>query len=130
MRFSIEARVPYFDRPLVEFAFGLPSEFKVGEGTRKRVLRDFARTFLPPAITERKDRMGFATPDGEWLRGPLWPTVKEAITDPSFLASDCFDRLRARRFVDRFERGEHRDGRAIWRMWMMSLWKGAFAVSI
>ena len=130
MHFSIEARVPYFDRQLVEFAFTLPAEFKVGMATRKRVLRDFARTFTLPEITERRDRMGFATPDAEWLRGPLWPQVREAITDPSQLSGECFDAPRARRFIDAFERGEHRDARAIWRMWMTSVWKRAFSVAI
>jgi len=130
MSFSIEARVPYFDRQLVEFAFSLPAEFKVGAATRKRVLRDFARTFLPPDITERRDRMGFATPDAEWLRGPLWPQVREAISDPALLSSACFDAQRMRRFIDQFERGEHRDARAIWRMWMLSVWTDAFSVSI
>ena len=74
--------------------------------------------------------MGFATPDAEWLRGPLWPQVREAITDPSLLSSDCFDAPRARRFIDDFERGKHRDARAIWRMWMTSVWKSAFSVAI
>ena len=130
MQFSIESRVPFFDRELVEFAFGLPGDFKVGHGTRKRVLRDFARTFLPPDITERRDRMGFATPDAEWLRGPLWPRVREAISDPALISSDCFDAARTRRFIEQFERGEHHEARAIWRIWMTSVWKDAFSVRI
>ncbi|PYQ61063.1 MAG: asparagine synthase (glutamine-hydrolyzing) [Acidobacteria bacterium] len=130
MHFSIEARVPYFDRQLVEFAFSLPADFKVGCATRKRVLRDFARTLLPREITERRDRMGFATPDAVWLRTSLWPRVREAISDSSLLSSACFDAPRLRRFVGEFERGEHRDHRAIWRLWMFSIWKNAFSVAI
>lgn len=131
MRFSIEARVPYFDRRLVEYAFSLPAGFKVGSGTRKRVLRDFARQgVLPPEITERKDRMGFATPDGEWIPGPLWPWVREALNDPGLEAAPCFDRRRLRQFVHGFERGEHRDYRGMWRLWMLALWRRAFSVSL
>jgi asparagine synthase (glutamine-hydrolysing) len=130
MQFSIEARVPYFDRQLVEFAFGLPAEFKVSQGTRKRVLRDFARTFLPREITERRDRMGFAAPDAVWLRGKLWQGVQEAVTDTRFLASDCFDSQRIRKFIDGYDRGEHHDHRAIWRIWMLSVWQRAFSVAL
>src|SRR5437867_3096321 len=128
MQFSIESRVPYFDRQLVEFAFSLPGEFKVSGATRKRVLRDFARTFLPPEITERRDRMGFATPDAVWLRGLLWPRVREALLDSSLTSSPCFDPPRARRFVEAYERGEHHDHRAIWRIWMLSVWQRCFRV--
>jgi len=130
MQFSIESRVPYFDRRLVEFAFSLPGEFKVSGATRKRVLRDFARTLLPTEITERRDRMGFATPDAAWLRGTLWPRVREAVSNDSVLSSACFDSRRARRFIDGFERGEHRDARAIWRIWMLAVWTRRFSVSI
>ena len=120
--------MPYFDRQLVEFAFSLPGEFKVSGATRKRVLRDFARTFLPPEITERRDRMGFATPDAVWLRGLLWPRVREALLDSSLTSSPCFDPPRARRFVEAYERGEHHDHRAIWRIWMLSVWQRCFRV--
>jgi asparagine synthase (glutamine-hydrolysing) len=129
MQFSIEARVPYFDRQLIEFAFSLPAEFKVGAATRKRVLRDFARTILPAEITERTDRMGFATPDAAWLRGPLWPNVRERL-DGAFLASRCFDSRHLAEFIDGFERGAHGDHRAIWRIWMLALWKQAFSVDL
>ncbi len=130
MRFSIEARVPYFDRRLVEFAFGLPAEFKVGRGERKRVLRDFARTLLPVEVTSRRDRMGFATPAAEWIRGPLWGRVREVVSDASLQSSSCFNSRRLRQFVEGFERGQHRDYGAIWRVWMLSLWKNAFSVAI
>jgi asparagine synthase (glutamine-hydrolysing) len=129
MNFSIEARVPYFDRRLVEYAFTLPAEFKVSGGIRKRVLRDFARTFLPAEITERTDRMGFATPDAGWLRGPLWPVVRRDLIDSQALNSACFDSGRVRRLLDGFERGENRDARALWRIWMLSIWTRSFAVA-
>jgi asparagine synthase (glutamine-hydrolysing) len=130
MQFSIEARVPYFDRELVEFAFSLPAEYKVNAATRKRVLRDFARTFLPAGVTERRDRMGFATPDAAWLRGRLWPRVRPILTDASLTSNACFDARRLRQFVDSFERGQHHDHRAIWRIWMLSVWQRCFSVAL
>ena len=69
MAHSIESRVPYFDRTFVELWFSLPDDFKIGNGDRKRALRDVARRYVPPEITERADRMGFGTPDEEMIRG-------------------------------------------------------------
>ena len=129
MHFSIEARVPYFDRRLIEYAFSLPAEFKVSAATRKRVLRDFARTILPAEITERTDRMGFATPDAAWLRGPLWSSVRDRL-DANFMTSRCFDSRRLREFIDGFEGGAHGDHRAVWRIWMLAVWQQAFAVDL
>ncbi|HEY6843044.1 MAG TPA: asparagine synthase-related protein, partial [Thermoanaerobaculia bacterium] len=130
MRFSIEARVPYFDRRLVEFAFQLPPDFKIGKATRKRVLRDAARSVLPPSITDRRDRMGFAVPDGIWMKGELWPAVREAVDRPEFLAQPCFESRRAGRLLRSFESGENRDYRAVWRLWMLATWQNGFSVSI
>ena len=84
MAHSIEARVPYFDRAFVELLFSLPDTFKIGDGDRKRALRDVARRYVPPEITERADRMGFGTPDETMIRGPLSQVIADAVNDPAF----------------------------------------------
>jgi Asparagine synthase len=73
--------------------------------------------------------MGFATPDAAWLRGPLWPAVHERL-DSAFLSSRCFDSRRVAEFIDGFERGAHRDHRAIWRIWMLAVWQQSFSVDL
>ena len=80
MAHSIEARVPYFDRAFVELLFSLPDTCKIGRGERKRVLRDVARRYVPPEITERADRMGYGTPDEAMIRGPLSEVIAEAVS--------------------------------------------------
>ena len=62
MAHSIEARVPYFDRAFVELLFSLPDDFKIGNGDRKRALRDVARRYVPPEITERATAWVLARP--------------------------------------------------------------------
>jgi len=130
MAFSIEARVPYFDRRLVEFAFSLPDEFKVGEGDRKRILRDVARDMLPPALTERRDRMGFGTPDRVMIRGALWPAIKETILSDDILSLQCISKKGLERFVSEFEHERNDDVRAIWRLWTLARWQEEFRVTI
>ena len=62
MRWSVESRVPFLDHEVVELVLGMPTEYKVGEGYRKRILRD-AVPELPASVSSRKEKVGFASPD-------------------------------------------------------------------
>jgi asparagine synthase (glutamine-hydrolysing) len=129
MAHSIEARVPYFDRRVVELAFGLPDHYKVGGGERKRLLRDAARGLVPDSVIDRRDRMGFALPEEEVLRA-LWPSVREAATDPAFLASPCFRRGAVRRLLDGFAAGQRVPTGEVWRVAALALWQRAFGLAL
>jgi asparagine synthase (glutamine-hydrolysing) len=130
MAHSVEARVPYFDRALVEFAFSLPDHYKAGGGQGKRILRDAVRQRLPPAIVERRGRMGFATPDLAFLRGPLKATLRDAVSEGNLLAGNCFVKSEATRFLDDFEAGRHQDFRGVWRMYALASWSRAFGAAL
>lgn len=68
MHFSIESRVPFLDRALTEFVLSLPEEWLVGpDGTTKRILRDAVRDLLPAQVVDRRDKIGFATPESDLL---------------------------------------------------------------
>jgi asparagine synthase (glutamine-hydrolysing) len=67
MLFSIESRLPFLDYRLVEFCLSLPEQYKLREGYPKKILRD-AVASLPKEIKERKDKMGFVSPDETWVR--------------------------------------------------------------
>ena len=68
MRFSIESRVPYLDYRLVEFAFSLPYYFKIKNFETKHIFRKTIKNYVPKKIIERKDKIGFATPEKDWLK--------------------------------------------------------------
>jgi asparagine synthase (glutamine-hydrolysing) len=84
MLHALEARAPFLDYRLVEFALALPDEFRLGDGVNKRILRDAYRDLLPKEITAR-EKQGFNIPLNDWFRGPLTPLVDEflspAVTD-------------------------------------------------
>ena len=68
MRFSIEARTPFADDiNLIEYAFKISSAFKINNGWSKSLLRSSMRGILPETIRNRRDKIGFATPEDEWL---------------------------------------------------------------
>ncbi len=72
MATSLEARVPFLDNEIIDFAAGLPLAFKQTLRHRKRVLKDVARRYLPAEIVDRR-KSGFGVPLAGWMRrnGPV-----------------------------------------------------------
>ncbi|MCI0691263.1 asparagine synthase (glutamine-hydrolyzing) [candidate division KSB1 bacterium] len=71
MAFGLEARAPFLDYRLVEFALGLPGEMKIKGATTKYIVRNALKNVLPEAVRTRRDKMGYPTPLALWLAGPL-----------------------------------------------------------
>ena len=68
MAHSIEARVPFLDHRVVEFAFRLPGALKISGVETKHVLREAMKGVLPEDIRARRDKIGFrAEPDATWM---------------------------------------------------------------
>jgi asparagine synthase (glutamine-hydrolysing) len=79
MAFSREVRLPFLNYKLVEFAFGLPSSFKINSGWTKYLLRKSFESILPNEITWRKDKIGYASPQQKWLQsGKVKDWVQES----------------------------------------------------
>ncbi|MCV4776992.1 asparagine synthase C-terminal domain-containing protein, partial [Escherichia coli] len=75
---SLEARSPFLDHKLIEFAASLPEELKLrGTGT-KRLLKKVAERLVPRDVIYRK-KMGFGVPIGHWLRGEMNAFLKEVL---------------------------------------------------
>jgi asparagine synthase (glutamine-hydrolysing) len=122
MAYSIESRLPYLDHRVVELALSIPSEMKVGFGERKRALRAVARDRVPRSYLERRDKMGFMTPEPLWLRNELAGDVKRALADERLRQVPHFDLDRARRIAAAYRAGKHRDFRAVWRVYALPAW--------
>lgn len=92
MRFSVESRVPFLTLPMAELLLGLPEEFLISpQGETKSVFRAAMRGIVPDSILDRKDKIGFATPEREWLAS-IAPQLREWLRvseDIPFLNSVC-----------------------------------------
>jgi asparagine synthase (glutamine-hydrolysing) len=75
MRFSIEGRLPFLDRDLVEAAFSLPDRFKLRHGHAKWVLGRVAECYIDPSCITGPKR-GFDLPTDRWMRGRLAELVR------------------------------------------------------
>ncbi len=80
MAHSLEVRMPFLDRSVVEFSLRLPSRLKVHRGREKVILSTLARRHLPPEIAARRKK-GLAYPDGFWTRPPCDRYVLELLLD-------------------------------------------------
>ena len=68
MRFSVESRVPFLTRDLAEFLLSLPEEYLISSGGEtKHIFRAAMRGIVPDAVLDRRDKIGFATPEKDWL---------------------------------------------------------------
>lgn len=112
MRFSVESRVPFLTPELADFALSLPEEYLVSlQGETKHVLRSAMRGIVPDEILDRKDKIGFATPEQTWLLG-MTDTVRRWLKEDLHLP-----------FLDQEKICEHFDqivaGRRLfsWQVW-------------
>ncbi|HKT61229.1 MAG TPA: asparagine synthase C-terminal domain-containing protein, partial [Gemmatimonadales bacterium] len=95
MAFGLEARVPFLDHRVAEFALSIPGDSKLAGGVSKAFLRQALAGIVPPQILDRRDKKGYPTPLALWLRGPLrsdaWAFVQERVLprgwyDPAVVA--------------------------------------------
>lgn len=90
MRASLEARVPYLDRRLVEFALRLPASAKIRRLKGKYILRRLAAKHLPRPIAWRR-KHGFVVPWESWVRSPKTGVLDELIADAGLRDWGLFD---------------------------------------
>ena len=68
MAVSLENRVPFLTTALAEFALSLGDDYLIGEdGTTKRLLREALKGVVPEVILNRRDKIGFVTPEKRWF---------------------------------------------------------------
>lgn len=120
MAHSLEVRVPLLDRPLVEFALGLPMRAKISAWAGKVLLRRFVRAELPRAIAGRPKR-GFEIPVDRWFRENETADLRSGLTDGALVRSLGFSRNAIEAVVTRHLRGEDM-GRQLFSLLTLDLW--------
>jgi asparagine synthase (glutamine-hydrolysing) len=122
MAHSREARVPFLDHRLVELAASAPASLKLSRGKTKLLLRRSLADLLPRSVAARTDKVGFATPEAQWLRGAGSATLSETIAG---LPDDGFVDVRGVELLTaRLRNGDDTAAAPLWRVLCFERWSG------
>ena len=121
MATSVEARVPFLDHHLIEYAMGLPRELKVKGKTGKHILKRALESILPHDLLYQPKR-GFGAPTREWFRGPRGEELIARLMNSPIRARNYFDYDFIQRIADEHQRGTNDWSANLWCLLNLSLW--------
>jgi asparagine synthase (glutamine-hydrolysing) len=121
MAHGLEARCPFLDHRLVEFAASLPPEFKIRNSTSKYLLKVAMRGMLPEHILHRA-KQGFAVPVDRWFKGSWQSFLCDTLFSTRATGRGYFQAKRVRDLVDRHQRDETNYGYHLYALLMLELW--------
>jgi asparagine synthase (glutamine-hydrolysing) len=122
MAHSLEARVPYLDRTIVEFAQRLDVSLKIRKGKGKWLHREVCRQFLPPAILARKKR-GFAVNVvDQWFDSSLKGVLPTLLLDDSSLMFKVLEPKAVRQLLNDHQSGRHDNHKLLFSLVMFEQW--------
>lgn len=119
---SLEVRVPFLDRPLIDYATSLPTEFKVDKTTTKKIFRDIASEVLEDKVSTKK-KLGFPVPIRVWLKeDETYESVRKV-----FMKDDKFFNQKAiLKLLDDHKKGKADNSRKIWTIYVFLIWYEIF----
>jgi asparagine synthase (glutamine-hydrolysing) len=121
MATSVEARVPFLDHHLVEFAMRLPRRMKYRNGETKYILKRALRGIVPDWALRRK-KQGFGAPINEWMLDRMGDYVEERLMNSALRRREFFDYDFIRRMMDEHRRGRVNYSFHLWTLLNLSLW--------
>jgi len=121
---SLEARSPFLDHHLMEWAARLPAELKLRGGTTKYLLKKSLEDWLPHEVLYRP-KQGFGVPLAHWLRTDLKDVAWDVLTDRTAKARGLFRPEAVRAMLKEHDAGEDH-ARRIWALMQFEVWHRRF----
>ncbi len=121
MAHSLEARSPFLDVDLIEFAATVPSEILTEGGCAKALLKRYAATLVPREVIYRK-KQGFAIPIRQWFRDQLAAPIRALLLSEQALARGYFDPKAVKRTLDEHIGGKRNHASRLWALLVLEIW--------
>lgn len=115
---SLEVRVPYLDREVIEYASKLPSKYKIVGNETKYAFRKVAKEELADKVADKK-KLGFPVPIREWLKeDDVYQEVKNMFLESGYF----FKPKKIIKFLDDHKAGKRDNSRKIWTIYTFLVW--------
>jgi asparagine synthase (glutamine-hydrolysing) len=121
MAHSLEARVPFLDPVVTNFAFALPRKHRVRGLSKKVLLRKAAEPLLPREVVHGRKR-GFSIPAAAWLRGELEPFARNTLSAGTLERQGFFRPEPVTRLLDAHVARRQDNSRLLWGLLAYTLW--------
>ncbi len=123
MYFSLEARVPFLDYRLVEKTLASRSEMIIKGGMTKYILREAMNGTLPEKIKNRRDKVGFDTPQDEWFRQKnMLLFILDILNSDSLKERNIINPNKAKELLKEHYKKEKNISKEIWKWINLELW--------
>ena len=119
---SVEARLPFLDYRLVQFAFSRPGRWKLRGPWNKYMLRAAMRARIPELVRTRVDKMGFPTQFRDWFAGAWFEPIMDILHDPATRERGLFDTDNLKRDLLQHKRGERQISHGLFHVVQLELW--------
>ena len=118
---SLEARSPFLDHKVIEFAASLPENLKMQKFETKSLLKKVAAKLVPREVIYRR-KMGFGVPIGNWFRGEMKDFVRSVLLSEKSLNRGIAKREVIEKYVNEHIGAERDHTFQIWTLMMLELW--------
>ncbi|MBB5687389.1 XrtA/PEP-CTERM system amidotransferase [Sphingobium boeckii] len=118
MAVGLEAREPWLDHRLIQFAASLPVNLRLRGGEGKWLMKKAMARYLPDEVLYRP-KMGFVTPISAWFRGPLAGEAERISRSAALAESGWFDMVALEGVAAAHKSGRRDHGRLLWQLMML-----------
>ena len=122
MAVSLETRVPYLDKDLVELAFQVPEQLKLHKGETKDILKRVASRLVPKECVYRP-KEGFSIPIKHWLNAEFKPVLDSYLNEENIRDGNLFSWKTVKRLKDEHTAGTANHSHILWAMIVFHDWQ-------
>ncbi len=130
MAHGVEARVPFLNKPLINFSIGQPLDYLDAMDAPKKLMVNALKELLPPAIFNRKDKKGFITAEEQWVKEDEDAIFENAFKNSLTQLDGLINKDEAMKYYFKLKKGEIPFDYVYWRLILLGMWIDIFKIEI